>query len=300
MKIKNFFNKYGDELQISLVAGERGLNRTVLLPEIERPGLKLVGYLNGLVPQRGYIFGKLERDFLKTCDSKKRLAILKKFLVDKAPFIFFSHNIPPFKEIISVCEERCIPLFRSPLPTMLLMSRVLSLLTEELAPNTSCHGSLVDIFGIGILIQGEASIGKSVTALSLIKRGHRFISDDIVKLKKREGKYLEGYGIDISRNHMEIKGIGIINIAKMYGAASIQEKKSLDIVVKLEVWDDSTSYEDGIKEKTISLLGVDVPYHLIHVNPSRDTVLLIETIALNYRIKTLETLEHQVRSWNNI
>ena len=179
----------------------------------------------------------------------------------------------------------------SHLTTMQLMSALFNLLGEWCAPSVSCHGCLLDVSGIGVLIQGEAAVGKSEAALGLIERGHRLISDDIVKLKKR-GNSLEGFGVDKCRHHMEVKGIGIVNILNLFGMASVCEKKSLDIVVKLEVWNDSHFYDrNGLIEKTISFLGVEVPFHVVHVKPGRDVVLLLETLALTHRLKCLSERE---------
>src|SRR5262249_22782835 len=141
-------------------------------------------------------------------------------------------------------------------------------------------------FDLGLLIQGESAVGKSEAALGLIERGHRLIGDDIVKVKRKED-FLEGFGVELSRHHIEVRGIGIINVASLYGAICVREKKSLDIVVKLEVWDDTHFYGVGLEEKTVPILGIEVPYHILPVKPGRDVVLLLETIALNHRLKKM-------------
>lgn len=172
--------------------------------------------------------------------------------------------------------------------TMNLLSKMTLLLTEEFAPSMSIHGTLVEVFGVGVLIKGDSSVGKSEAALGLIERGHRLISDDIVKVKKREASYLEGFGAELTRHHMEIRGIGIINVAHLYGAVCVRDNKSIDIVVKLETWDDQHFYDRvGVDEKYCDILGVQVPYHVLPVKPGRDVVLLLETIALNHRLKKM-------------
>jgi len=181
--------------------------------------------------------------------------------------------------------------------TVELMRRLTHLLVDVFAPNMSCHGSLVEVFGVGVLIQGDSAVGKSEAALGLIERGHRLISDDIVKVKKREGEYLEGFGVDLSHQHMEVRGIGVINVANLYGAVCVREKKSLDIVVKLEVWDDSRFYDCvGVEERTIDILGVEIPFHVLPVKPGRDVVLLLETISLNHRLKKMG--RHSTKEFN--
>jgi len=144
------------------------------------------------------------------------------------------------------------------------------------------------VFGVGVLIQGDSSVGKSEAALGLIERGHRLISDDIVRVRKSEGSYLEGRGAELTRHHMEIRGIGIINVAHLYGAVCVRDSKSIDLVVKLEIWDDDTFYDRvGIDENFCEMLGVKVPHHILPVRPGRDVVLLLETIALTHRLKDM-------------
>jgi HPr kinase/phosphorylase len=181
-----------------------------------------------------------------------------------------------------------MPLFRASMPTMNLLSKLTLLLLEAFAPSVNLHGTLVEVFGVGVLIQGESAVGKSEAALGLIERGHRLISDDVVKVKKREGGYLEGYGAELTRHHMEIRGIGIINVANLYGAVCVRENKRIDIVVKLELWDDNKFYDRvGLEEKFCDILGLQLPFHILPVKPGRDVVLLLETIALNHRLKEM-------------
>jgi HPr kinase/phosphorylase len=171
--------------------------------------------------------------------------------------------------------------------TMSLLSKLTLLLTEEFAPSLNCHGTLVEVFGVGVLIQGESSVGKSEAGLGLIERGHRLISDDIVKVKKKEN-YLEGVGAELTRHHMEIRGLGIINVANLYGAVCVRESKSVDIIVKLEVWDNDSFYDRvGLEDKFCDILSIKVPFHILPVKPGRDVVLLLETLALNHRLKKM-------------
>lgn len=300
MIVEELYQKYSEELGLELVAGQEGLTRTIQIPEIERPGLSLAGYLKGFNRKRILIFGKAELAYLRALAAPHRLAILKKIFSSQTPCVFVARRLDPLQEMLEECAAQKIPLLASSLPAMGLMNKLITLLSEILSPCLSCHGSLVEIFGMGVLIQGDASVGKSEAALGLVERGHRLISDDIVKIKRREGKYLEGFGVDTSRHYMEVKGVGIVNIARLYGAARVREKKNLDIVVKLEVWDDTLFYDQGrLKEKTISFLGVPVPFHLLLVKPGRDVVLLLETIALNHRLQHLSAIERKGKSWEN-
>ena len=157
---------------------------------------------------------------------------------------------------------------------------------KDLAKRTSCHGTLVEVFGIGVLIQGDSSVGKSEAALGLVDRGHRLVSDDVVHIQVKEGTYLEGSGPELARHHMEIRGIGIINIAHLYGAVCVCNTKSIDLVVNLENWVEGADYDRvGLEEATCEFLEIKVPYHVLPVKPGRDVVLLLETLALNFRLK---------------
>ena len=204
------------------------------------------------------------------------------------PAVLLARGIAAPKEVVAFCESRKIPLFKANLTATNLLSRITFLLLEEFCPSVTLHGTLVEVFGVGVLIQGESSVGKSEAALGLIERGHRLISDDVVRVKKKEGSYLVGSGPDLTRHLMEIRGIGIINVAHLYGAVCVRPDKGLDIVVKLEEWDDQHFYDRvGLDEKFIDVLGIGVPYHVLPVKPGRDVVLLLETIALNHRLKDM-------------
>lgn len=286
---QDFYDQYGRELELECVAGKSGLvHRRVTVPEVHRPGLTLTGYLKSHSYKRILVFGKVEIEYLRDLDPQLRVERLGAILVDETPAVVVARRYLPPKELIELCEERGIPLFRTPMVTSRLISKITLLLTEEFAPSLSCHGTLVEVYGVGVLIQGDSSVGKSESALGLIERGHRLISDDVVKIKKKEGGALEGYGVELTRHHMEIRGIGIINVANLYGAICVREKKVVDLVVRLEFWNEETFYDRvGADEQMTEILGVSLPYHLLPVKPGRDVVLLLETIALNHRLKQM-------------
>lgn len=285
--VQELFEKYGESLGLELITGHEGLNRRIEVPEAHRPGLGLAGYLKGHAFKRILIFGRVEIQYLRSLDPKIRIERLEEILgCEKTPAVMIARGYRPLRELQKLCRTHHIPLFRSDMRTMNLLSRLTLLLHAESAPSITCHGTLVEVFGVGVLIQGDSSVGKSETALGLIERGHRLISDDVVRVKKREGTYLEGFGAELTRHHMEIRGIGIINVAHLYGAVCVRDHKSIDIVVKLEAWDDQSFYDRiGIEEKHTEILGVKIPFHVLPVKPGRDVVLLLETIALNHRLK---------------
>ena len=227
-------------------------------------------------------------NILRDLDHSVRIERLQKIFTSSTPAVIVTRRLLPPSELYDLCQSKNIPLFRASMSTMDLLSKLTLILNEEFAPSMTCHGTLVEVFGVGVLIKGDSSVGKSEAALGLIERGHRLISDDIVRVKKKEGSYVEGFGAELTHHHMEIRGIGIINVAHLYGAVCVRDNKSIDIVVKLETWDDQHFYDRvGLVENFTDVLGVKIPYHVLPVKPGRDVVLLLETIALNHRLKAM-------------
>lgn len=286
--VRDLQEQYGKLLDLSLEAGESGLHRKLKKPEVHRPGLSLAGYNKSLPTARMLVFGKVEIAYIRELDPSLRLERLRSVLTPATPAVVVARNYRPPKELIQLCEQNGIPLFRSNLSATSLLSKITVILSEEFSPSVTMHGTLVEVFGVGVLIQGESSVGKSEAALGLLERGHRLISDDVVKVRKKEGSYLVGSGPELTRHLMEIRGIGIINVAHLYGAVCVRPDKRLDIAIKLEEWDDRHFYDRvGLEEKFCDILGASIPFHILPVKPGRDVVLLIETIALNHRLKDM-------------
>lgn len=286
--LEEFLRHHSDSLCLEVLAGHEGIKRPIKVPEAQRPGLSLSGYLKCHATKRILIFGRVEIEYLRDLDSSTRISRLEPLLNPHTPAIVIARKYRPPKELKALCEQKKIPLLRTSMTTMNFLSKLILLLREEFAASMSCHGTLVEVFGVGVLIQGDSSVGKSESALGLIERGHRLISDDIVKIKKRESNSLEGFGDELCKHHMEIRGIGIINVANLYGVVCVRDHKSIEIVVQLEKWDDQHFYDRiGIEEKKIKILGVELPFHVLPVKPGRDVVLLLETIALNHRLKIM-------------
>jgi HPr kinase/phosphorylase len=285
--VETLYQEQKKNLELHLIAGEKGLKRSIKRAEAQRPGLGLTGLLKGFVFSRIMIVSKQEVGYLRNLDQKDREKRLKSVLKPVTPAVILSAGARTPKELISICEDNKIPLFQSGLKATNLLSKVTFLLADELSPNATLHGTLVEVFGVGLLIQGKSSVGKSEAALGLVERGHRLISDDVVRVKKKEGSSLLGYGPELTRHFMEIRGIGIINVAHLYGAVCIRKDKRIDIIVKLEPWDEEHFYDRvGLEDKFVDIIGVNVPHHVLPVKPGRDVVLLLETIALNHRLKS--------------
>lgn len=287
--LKDFLDKHQKNLGIKLLGGVQGVNkRSIVVPEIHRAGLSLTGYLKNYAAQRVLVIGKVEIEYLDSLSTELRTERLSAILQKETPAVFVTRGYPAPTELLNICNDKQLPLFGVLSPTMDFTNQMAMILTEEFAPIESRHGTFVEVFDIGVLIEGDSAIGKSETALGLIERGHRLISDDIVRIKKDKEGYLEGHGVELTRHHMEIRGIGIINVANLYGAFCVRDKKRINLIVKLEEWDDDHFYDRiGLESEHCEILGAKVPFSVLPVKPGRDVVLLIEAIALNYRLKTM-------------
>lgn len=286
LTVYDIFVKYQAALDFRLIKVVTFTKKVIKHPEVDRPGLALAGHLKGHVHTRVLLFGKVEIEYLQGLEESIRLERLKEVLSKKNPLVIISDGIEAPEELKSICDLYAIPLIGSTQETMHLFNQLTIILEDEFSPHVSCHGTLVEAFGIGLLIQGDSSVGKSEAALGLIERGHRLISDDVVRIKKRKGGYLEGHGPELTRHLLEIRGIGIINVAHLYGAVCVSEKQRIDLIVKLEEWDDNHFYDRvGLEEKYCDVLGIKVLHHVLPVKPGRDVVLLLETIVLNHRLK---------------
>ncbi len=285
LTVGEFYERHQEELGLDLITGKEGLARRISLPEVQRPGLSLTGYLKSFEERRLLVFGKVELEYLSELSAPQRMVRLTAILGATTPAIIIARRFTPPPELHTLCESQKVPLFGASLKTTTLLGKLSRILSEEFAPTVIRHGTLVEVFGIGILIQGESNVGKSEAALGLIERGHRLVSDDAVCIRAREGYFLEGYGSQITRHHMEIRGIGLINVASLYGAVCVREVKRLDLVVHLEAWNDNYAYDLlGRDDKLCEILDVKLPFHVLPLKPGRDVVLLLETIALRHRL----------------
>lgn len=286
--VEDFYEKYHKSLNLEIIAGEKGLKRVIVIPEIQRAGIFLTGFTTHYNDQRVLVFGAIEVEYLNTLEKNERLKRLNAILTEKVPLIILSRNNFHIEDLLQLCEQKGIVVFKILMSTTQLINKFSTVLYEEFSPIASRHGTFIEVYDVGVLIEGDSSIGKSETALGLIEKGHRLVSDDVVRIKKRKESYLEGHGVELTRHHMEIRGIGIINVATIYGAYCVRDKKKIDIIVRLESWNDQHFYDRlGIEETTCEILGIEVPYSILPVKPGRDVVLLIETIALNHRLKKM-------------
>jgi len=280
------FRETEESLKLTLIKGKDGLAKKVLIPFIQKPGLALAGDMTNLYHGRIQVLGKQEIKFFASLSKDKRKEIAKEISkVDVTCFIVTCGNDIP-KELIDACETGKIPLFKTSLITSTFINRLTRYLEDSLMASTTTHGVLMDVFGVGILIVGKSGIGKSELALDLVLRGHRLVADDIVNIKKRPPSTLFGSGSEIIKYHMEIRGLGIINIRDLFGISAVRDRKVIELVVELHDWDPKAEYDRlGMDEKRYTLLDVRLPFVQIPVRPGRNLAAIIEVASRNHLLK---------------
>lgn len=255
--------------------------------EITRPGLPIVGYFEKFAPERIQIIGSSEWHYYKDLPESLRYASIDKYFSYPIPALIFSRGLEIFPEILELAEKYNRTILRSDKPTSKLISDLIDHIDFATAPATTIHGVLMEVYGIGVLLSGKSGLGKSETALELLMRGHRLISDDAVEIKRVEDQ-LRGESPKLTRYFMEIRGIGILDIERLYGIGSVKEYEYIDMMVELELWDETKVYDRiGLDEETIEILGVDLPKVTIPIRPGRNTAMIVEVAARNNRQKRL-------------
>jgi len=268
--------------------------------DISRPGLQMAGYYEKFVPERVQVIGSAEWHFLRDMDESKRLDVLEKFIQYPIPVIIVTRGNEVFPELIELSKKYNKTLLYSEKTTSKVIGELVSYLGLKLAPTTSIHGVLLEVFGVGVLLTGKSGIGKSETALDLITRGCRLISDDVVEIKRVEDT-LRGSCPELTRYFLEIRGIGILDIERLYGISAVKQYDYLDMVVELEAWNPDKEYDRvGLEEETIEILGIKLPKVTIPVKPGRSIAMIVEVAAKNNRQKRLgynaaEELNERVR-----
>jgi len=278
-------------LDLELLAGKRGLSRFVQVPRIQKPGLALAGYTKNLHPDRIQVLGATELSYLSELiqrDSEKAEDhIAQLCALDICCFIITKGLAPP-ENLLREVESHNIPLLRSHHQSSTFISLLTQYLEERLLAQTSVHGVLVDVLGIGVLLLGKSGIGKSECALDLVIRGHRLVSDDVVKVRLKLPAVLFGEGSDLLHYHMEVRGLGIINIKHLFGVAAIRERKKIDLVIELVEWQDGHEYDRlGLEQSTYELLGVKLPLQILPVRQGRNITTLVEVAARNQLLKEM-------------
>ena len=253
-----------------------------------RPGLQLADYWDFFAYERPQLLGLVEMTFLSSLDESTRRARLTKLFNYKLPCIVICRGIPCFDEMLILAAAHKIPIYSTPKETTKFELEMIRYLNNVLAPHETRHGVLVNVFGTGMLITGNSGVGKSEAALELVKRGHQLVADDVVKIRRINDNRLEGESPERVRHFMEIRGVGIINVANIYGAGAVQRRKTIDMQVHLEMWQDGKEYDRlGLTENYTEILGVKIPSLLLPIHPGRNLAVVLEVAARNLRQKQM-------------
>lgn len=287
IKVKSFLENTGAiNLQIRLVAGKSGVDREIRVGDINRPGLTLAGFYDFFAFDRIQVFGLGENAFLKKLSEDKRREVLEIFFSYDVLCCIFTHNEEPDGLFIEFADKKGVPVLITEKDTTKFTSSLIYLLNEEFAPTVTLHGTFVDVYGIGVVLMGKSGVGKSECALELVERGHRIIADDMVIVKRIDESILMGSGSPMLKHHMEIRGLGIINVKELFGIRSVRDRKRVELMVFLEEWEQNKLYDRlGLEEQKYPILDIEVPSITVPVRPGRNIPIIVETAALNQRLK---------------
>ena len=262
--------------------------KKIVTYDVNRPAMQLAGFYNYFDPARIQIIGRVESTYLDTLSDKERLAAFERFMQYDIAALVICHGVQPFPECLEAAEKYDRTVFITPEDTSEFQAGLISSLRSHLAPRTTMHGVLVEIYGEGVLLTGDSGIGKSETALELIKRGHRLIADDAVEIRKVGRDVLLGEAPEMIRYYMELRGIGVVNVRRIYGIGAVKPESGIDLVVHLEPWEEGKAYDRlGLTSENETILGVEIPRVTIPVRPGRNLAVILELAAMNNRQKKL-------------
>lgn len=286
LTVEQLLKELSQTLGLQIKAGTSGLHNVISSPELNRPGLAFAGFLEVFSYDRIQILGVTELSYLNSLSTEERKRRLENIFQYEIPcFIATSGQHIP-SEFLELCNEHHIPMLHTEMPTSRFSGLLSHYLERKFAPACTVHGTLLDVFGIGVLIVGKAGVGKSETALELIERGHRLVADDVVVLRRLDKNLLVGGSSELLKHHMEIRGIGIINVEELFGVGSVREEKKVSLIIRLKRWDDKEDYERlGIDQKYCNIFDVKIPEYTIPVEPGRNLSILIQVAALYQRLK---------------
>ena len=274
------------DLRLTLVAGKPGLSRRISSARIQKPGLVLAGYTDYLHRERIQVFGNTEMSYYLTLPRERRVELVRHFFAQDISCLVITKDLEVPSEMVAAADQASVPLLRSSHLSSVFIENVQTYLEDQLTASTSMHGVLLDVLGVGILLLGKSGIGKSEAALDLVMKGHRLVADDIVDVKRRTPDSVVGSGSEIIKHHMEIRGLGIINIKDLFGVAAIRERKKIEIVLELVEWDPSVEYDRlGVDDRKFRILDVEIPMLVVPVRPGRNMTTIIEVAARNHLLK---------------
>ncbi|MDR1868383.1 MAG: HPr(Ser) kinase/phosphatase [Treponema sp.] len=281
--------KEHNSLNLRCIGGRKGLGRLIDIPDLNRPMGAIMGFFEGFAHQRIQLFGRGEAAYLRRLENARETKPIEDMFTYPMPCCIFTHNLSPHRDFFDIAEKAQCPILQTDLGSADFSARIMRILSRIFSLRQIVHGVLVEVYGLGILLQGDSGVGKSETALELIHRGHRLVADDVVEINCIYGNTLMGAGANkIIGHHMEIRGPGIINITHLFGVRAIRDRNEIQLVVELEEWDSAKNYDRiGVEDYKVELLGVKIPKLIIPVKPGRNIPIIIETAAMNERLKSM-------------
>ena len=281
--------KLVEEFQLEVLRkGSNYETQVVRVRDVNRPGLQLIGFFNYFDPQRLQVLGKVENTFLTNLTAEERRKSFEQLLAQDIPALIITRGLEPFPECSEMADRYDRTILSTPQTTTAFMGELISSLRNHLAPRITRHGVLVEIYGEGVFITGESGVGKSETAIELVKRGHRLIADDAVEIRRMGDGELMGSAPELIRHYMELRGIGVVDIQQLFGVSAVKDNAQIDLVINLELWKEGAVYDRlGLEEQTTDILDVEVPTITIPVKPGRNLAVILEVAAMNNRHKKM-------------
>ncbi|WP_066058738.1 HPr(Ser) kinase/phosphatase [Robertmurraya korlensis] len=277
-----------EKFDLELISGEEGINRPITMSDISRPGIEIAGFFDYYPAERVQLLGKTELTFAEKLSPTERAIRMEKLCTDVTPGIIVTRELEIPVELVEACEREAVPLMRSRQKTTRFSGRLTNFLESKLAPTTAVHGVLIDIYGVGVLITGKSGVGKSETALELVKRGHRLVADDCVEIRQEDEDTLIGNSPELIEHLLEIRGLGIINVMTLFGAGAVRSHKRITLVINLELWDQAKQYDRlGLDEEKMRIIDTDLTKLTVPVRPGRNLAVIIEVAAMNFRLKRM-------------
>ncbi len=286
LTVRDLLERKGESLQLEVLAGEDGLDRMISVPEVSSPGLVLAGYTARFSTQRMHALGETEISYLKSLSGDERRRSLETFMSYEMPCVFVTKGQSVPRELLKCAKARGVPIIRSELKTAEFYRRLNPYLTEVFSPNTQVHGSLADVYGVGLLFIGRSGIGKSECVLDLVERGHRLVADDVVHITHRGTDVLLGRAHELAHRYMEIRGVGLVDVMALFGVRAVRQQKRIEVVVELTDWDSGREYDrTGLDAKTTTILNVPLPLVAIPLNPGKNLTVICEVVAMNHLLR---------------
>ncbi|MEO8089427.1 MAG: HPr(Ser) kinase/phosphatase [Gemmatimonadales bacterium] len=286
LRLGDFLSRRGDPLQLEALTGELGLDRQIPEAEVASPGLALAGYIGRFAANRLHVLGETEITYLNSLPAEQRRKSLATFFGFDLPCIFVTKGQEVPAELLEFARDKGVPVLRSRLKTAEFYRRIKPIVEEAFAPRTTLHGSLADVYGVGLLFVGRSGIGKSECVLDLVERGHRLVADDVVQVTRRGHDVLIGRGHELAAHHMEIRGIGLIDIPALFGVRSVRQQKRIEVVVQLEDWETAKdSDRSGLSREETTILEVAVPRVVVPLNPGKNITVISEVVAMMHLLR---------------